>query len=363
MPEVLSDPTYRPHLSYLKNGGNWEEPAELYGAVVALPKASGEGSAGNILGCWNFHVGMNADRNESDAKYLISLVNTLTNDSSLNIDPNQVFISGFSAGGSMANQMACLAPDIFAGAGVVGGLAPGATGISSPPPIIPIGIGKDNCETLAGLNKSALYRQKYSYVIGTDDTALYPAHAEENIQIFREVYAGDGNGLAEVCSIESLSGGGDLTTYCDEYHPVISKIVVNGMGHAWPAGSGSLGSGDFIDYSHINYPSYLADFFFNFEPHPPTPVVTPTPTSTPPPVITPSPTPTLIPLPHPCFIETSSNWLHKLAGRAYSTGFWWAPNYYAEFSDDPMDGSTWGQTTLYSMNGGQWYTTHVCLTH
>lgn len=347
----------------LKTGGNWETPAENYGAVIAIPRASNESGFG---GCWDYHEGMNADRNESDAKYLISLVNTLTNDPLLNIDPAQVFISGFSAGGSMANQMACLAPDIFSGAGVVAGLAPGDTG-EFPPPFVLAVIGKNKCETLAGSYKDSLYSQKYSYVIGAEDMTIDPAHAEENIQIFREVYAGDGNGLAQACTEESIPGGGELTLYCDEYRPVISKIIVSGMEHRWPSGPGALGSGPFIDHNHINYPSYIADFFFNFDPHPPTPTATPTPTPTvePTPIITPTPvvTPVITPWPHPCTVTTSSNWLHKLAGRAYSTGLWWAPNYFSRGFDEPMAGSTWGETTLYSVSETTWSTNDVCLFH
>ena len=53
-----------------------------------------------------------------------------------------------------------------------------------------------------------------------------------------------------------------------------------------------------------------------------------------------------------CVEETTFNYYHKTAGRAYSTGSIFTPNYFANGSDDPMAGSTWGNTTLYSMDGG-----------
>ncbi len=52
-----------------------------------------------------------------------------------------------------------------------------------------------------------------------------------------------------------------------------------------------------------------------------------------------------------CEEFTTFNYYHKTAGRAYSIGFF-SPTYYAEGSDDPMTGSTWGTTTLTSSNGG-----------
>ncbi len=81
----------------------------------------------------------------------------------------------------------------------------------------------------------------------------------------------------------------------------------------------------------------------------PTPVVTPTPTPTP--VVTPTPTPT----PGPeCTNVTAMNYYHKIGGRAYSTGSYWTPNYYANGSNQAMAGSTYGTTTLRSTNGTYW---------
>ena len=45
---------------------------------------------------------------------------------------------------------------------------------------------------------------------------------------------------------------GDLTEWCDPEGPRVSKILVNGMGHAWPAGNDSSGGGSYIDHNHIN---------------------------------------------------------------------------------------------------------------
>jgi poly(3-hydroxybutyrate) depolymerase len=52
-----------------------------------------------------------------------------------------------------------------------------------------------------------------------------------------------------------------------------------------------------------------------------------------------------------CEEFTTFNYYHKTAGRAYSIGFF-SPDYYAEGSDEPMAGSTWGSTTLSSSDGG-----------
>ncbi len=53
-----------------------------------------------------------------------------------------------------------------------------------------------------------------------------------------------------------------------------------------------------------------------------------------------------------CEEFTTFNYYHKVAGRAYSTGNPFAPNYFAEGSNDAMNGSTWGSNTLSSDDGG-----------
>ena len=52
-----------------------------------------------------------------------------------------------------------------------------------------------------------------------------------------------------------------------------------------------------------------------------------------------------------CQAETTYNYYHKTAGRAYSTGNYYTPDYFAQGSDQPMAGSTWGTTELHSTDG------------
>lgn len=56
-----------------------------------------------------------------------------------------------------------------------------------------------------------------------------------------------------------------------------------------------------------------------------------------------------------CSEFTTANYYHKVAGRAYSTGNIYLPDYFANGSDDAMSGSTWGNNTLHSTDGTVWY--------
>ncbi len=359
-----------------KSGANWPETADEYGMVVALPKSSNEGTYGWV-GCWNFTVGMRASRTQSDAKYLIDMVNALIADSSLNIDPDQVYITGLSSGGSMTNVMACLAPDVFAGAGVNAGSAPGSTGNDLSNPSISPRQGRDNCNTFAGSFQSDLYSQLYNNVHGTEDGGVNPTHAQRNVDIYELVYEDDGSSL-EPCSTGSVAGNGDETVWCDAAGPRMSLVMVNGMEHAWPAGEGTSGSSNYIDHAHVNYPAYITKFFFDnnrrlqVQPTPtPTPVVTPTPTPTttptptatpvvtptPTPVVTPTPTPVITPTPTPeptnCVEYAAFNSTHKLMGRAVSSGWGVFAKYSARGSNDAL-GGPFDFTTLNSSDNSNW---------
>lgn len=251
-----------------KQGANWPAQADAYGMVIALPQAAGEGTYGG-LGCWNFHVGMNMSRTSSDAKYLLDMVDALIADSSLNIDPNQVYITGLSSGGGMAASIGCLAPDVFAGVGVNAGPGPGSNGVSLSSPDISVSQGVSNCNTLSNKNganaQSHLYTQVHNSICGSSDGTVSPNWCHRVSDIMAATY--DQDTSVSDCSggdnPTSITGSGTATTWCDSEGPRSSKIIVNGMGHAWPAGPGSSGGGSYIDHSHVNYPEYITAFFFD----------------------------------------------------------------------------------------------------
>jgi len=57
-----------------------------------------------------------------------------------------------------------------------------------------------------------------------------------------------------------------------------------------------------------------------------------------------------------CNAETTFNYYHKLAGRAFSEGPVLSPDYFALGSNDPLPGSTWGSNTVHQINGaGSWF--------
>lgn len=58
--------------------------------------------------------------------------------------------------------------------------------------------------------------------------------------------------------------------------------------------------------------------------------------------------------PDECAQFSNANYYHKVAGRAYSSGSFFAPDYFAQGSNQSISGSTWGVNSLYSTDGETW---------
>lgn len=66
------------------------------------------------------------------------------------------------------------------------------------------------------------------------------------------------------------------------------------------------------------------------------------------------------PPPPTCAVFSDLNYNHKVAGRAFSTGNFFVPDYFAKGSSEAMAGSTYGLTSLYSIDGGSVWHVGVC---
>lgn len=110
----------------LRERGNWASTAEAFGMIVALPTVP---DGGKIAGCWDYygkpsfsaHSTPRHTRQNRDNDNILALVDRLLEDEMLGVDPNQVYLSGLSSGGGQTMVLGCLAPDVFAGIGIVAG--------------------------------------------------------------------------------------------------------------------------------------------------------------------------------------------------------------------------------------------------
>ncbi|GAC1559470.1 MAG: hypothetical protein NVS3B17_10240 [Vulcanimicrobiaceae bacterium] len=92
--------------------------AELVGAYVVYPEQS---VAANPNRCWNWFLAEHQQRDRGEPAAIVSLVNDVV--ARYPIDRSRIFVTGLSAGGALAAILAEQAPDLFAAAGIVAGVA------------------------------------------------------------------------------------------------------------------------------------------------------------------------------------------------------------------------------------------------
>lgn len=139
-------------------GSGWPKVAEAYGLVVVVPeivKPVFPNAGAKNIACYNYGGGSPLPtmptRATTDHAAIIAAATKLVKDHpQLKIDPRQMYLSGLSAGGAVAMQVTCMAPDLFAGVGVVAGPAMGTNqNTAVMPPSINADKVKSQCTTYA----------------------------------------------------------------------------------------------------------------------------------------------------------------------------------------------------------------------
>lgn len=235
----------------MRESANWPPTADEYGMVVAVPLVPEDGEYGQ--GCWNV-IGSDQTKESHANKKLLAMIDELINREELNIDPNQVYLTGLSSGAGQSIVTGCVAPDVIAGFGVVNGPT---LGIKTPSDQSPTKESVTQlCDKFAGENKTHFNTQIASILRGTRDP--FPEKfTEASAYAMSQMYG------AEYPSVnkETIPDRGSKIASLLNGKEVISIIEVEGLGHMWPAGQGTSGGGN-MDHSTINYPAYITKWFF-----------------------------------------------------------------------------------------------------
>jgi poly(3-hydroxybutyrate) depolymerase len=241
----------------LKKDGNWEPTADEYNMIVALPKVP---NGGVYSGCWDYY-GADHTRSNRHNGPVLDLVKNLLSRTELNIDPAQVYVSGLSSGGGESMVLGCMAPDVFAGMGLNAGPSTGTTANEIGRPQTSVEKMLSVCKTLGGNNTEYFKTQLTSIIYGSNDFIVNPVHDTNNAQIMSTVYSASQKSTFDTKKLEGSMTDGTGTMLSDSTGPRISLIMNSNLGHNWPAGQGG-NAGNFISKKSINYPAYLAKFFF-----------------------------------------------------------------------------------------------------
>ena len=241
----------------LKKDGNWENTADDYNMIVALPKVP---NGGVIAGCWDYYGADHTMNNRHNAP-LIKLVQALLTKTELNIDAAQVYLSGLSSGGGETMVLGCMVPEMFAGIGINAGPSTGTSSNEISRPKTSYESMLAACKKLGSGKEEFFKNQLTSIIYGNNDFIVNTAFNTNNAEIMRTIYGANNKSTFDTKKLAGTNTEGTGSLWSDDKGPRVSLIMNTNLGHNWPAGQGGNG-GAFINKKSINYPDYLAKFFF-----------------------------------------------------------------------------------------------------
>jgi len=208
-------------------GTRLNDAAERRGLVVVYPAQT---RRDNAYRCWNWFAGA-ASATAGETGEILALARRVQADRGLR-DPHLVVV-GFSAGGFMAVNLACAAPERVSGIGVMAGGAY-RCGVGSTGAIACMrGLGGDPavsaaaCLRAAGLPALPL---RASLWHGSGDAVVNPA----NLATLETMLA---RALGTVSAVTEPAEGAVHAVHRDARgRPVLETWLVPGMGHAWSGG-------------------------------------------------------------------------------------------------------------------------------
>ncbi|THB68893.1 MAG: hypothetical protein D6B27_01490, partial [Gammaproteobacteria bacterium] len=247
---------------------NMDKVAEDNGMIIAIPDAVQKQG----FSCWGYWTSPPL-RTVDDYSRVLSLVDAVLADSSLGVDPDQVYVAGLSSGGTFALDLALMAPDVFAGAGTIGAPTPGANSFGSEAGCAIGSFCEGDLKTyclenpgVCGDYSDYLETQIYVSASGKNDTFVSNKYGPQNAEGMADIYQVE-EGSSNPLTIGGVTYGTE-TLWSDNRVVYLELDIAGNLGckgHAWPGGEGAVAvagmMGNYVDNSNINYAEYLAKFF------------------------------------------------------------------------------------------------------
>lgn len=232
----------------------WEPVAEREKFIVVYP----DGSSFPLR--WNIGPVANIP-NVDDVQFIRDVITHLSSIAS--VDPERIYVSGFSNGGQMTHRIACQMADQVAAVGVVDGFDPGMLETCDTTRPVPLMAFFGTANPIAGAHYPKWFQKLINVTIDDSEPPL-PANA---IDLWLQNWARhNGCDLTPVPVPATGNASGIRYGECQEDADIV-LYSIEGQGHAWPGGPSLLLLGDSV--SDLNASETLWEFFKHHPMHDP----------------------------------------------------------------------------------------------
>ncbi len=210
------------------HGTRFDVFAERYGAVILYPE---QDERANGHRCWNWFLPENQQRDGSEVREILDVVERTIVEQA--VDRGRVFVTGLSAGASLAAVLAEQAPDVFSGVASMAGVALHAAHDVDSAYAAMRGEREGNDVALERHFRGAFRRSRAMFWTGTNDRRVAPGNARRLAEQFARLYGLDTQPNEE----EALADGRRLRWRTGRDRARIELREITGIGHAWSGGS------------------------------------------------------------------------------------------------------------------------------
>lgn len=247
------------------HGSGWSDLADEHGFALLFPEQQ---RSNNPNLCFNWFLPADATRDKGEALSIRQMIDAMLE--AYPLDPAKVFITGLSAGGAMASVMLATYPELFAGGGVIAGLAYGSANT------IPEAFdrmrghgGPASPELVSRVQDASAHDGPWPRISiwqGSADATVHPSNADAILDQWRGLHS-----VARKPSRTETVNGHIRHVWTDaDGRTCIEQYSIAGMGHGTPlmtSGPEARGaSGAYMLDAGISSTCHLASFFGVLDP-------------------------------------------------------------------------------------------------
>ncbi|MBB4911778.1 extracellular catalytic domain type 1 short-chain-length polyhydroxyalkanoate depolymerase [Actinophytocola algeriensis] len=215
------------------SGAGWTQLADRLKFSVVLPEQQ---SGNNFNKCFNWFERGDTTRGQGEAESIAQMVRRTIADTGA--DPARVHVTGLSAGGAMTAVMLATYPEMFAGGGVVAGIAYRCAA-SMVDAFSCMNPGKNRTPSALGdaVRAASPHTGPWPTVSiwqGSADYTVAPANATELVEQWTNVH-----GIPATPTSTDTVAGYPHEVYAAGGRAVVEKYTITGMGHGQPLDPGT----------------------------------------------------------------------------------------------------------------------------